>query len=105
MPAPGRSFGRLELTEEGVFIERRTGTPYSGRLVARGQEVHYEDGVKHPYARDYADGTRWERATYAEGRLVGPYRTWWRNGRARRPLVRLRLGAARGQEMEARQDG
>ncbi len=38
-PSYESSFGRLTVTAEGTFLERRTGAPYSGRLVAREQEV------------------------------------------------------------------
>jgi antitoxin component YwqK of YwqJK toxin-antitoxin module len=38
-PGYESNFSHLRLTPEGILVERDTGTPYSGRLVARDQEV------------------------------------------------------------------
>lgn len=76
-PSYESSFGRLRLTPEGTLVERRSGAPYSGRLVARGEEVSavgcaVVTGT--PLARlcDANTGGLILEATVQDGRLHGP---------------------------------
>ena len=78
----------LEIKENGSIIEKGTGNPFSGGVVANYENGKMKErylvdkGLKHgPYEKFFDNGNLNRKCAYKSGKLHGSFKKWYESGK------------------------